>query len=87
MASRDEWPGARDYLAKVLFGPWQKEFMSEAGRAGVLSRAARLGWGEVTRLIRAGPEPALKSSALATDKLAHSCFRSLHRTQAVVGER
>ncbi|MCA1601295.1 MAG: hypothetical protein LC776_06510, partial [Acidobacteria bacterium] len=63
---RDEWPGARAYLSKVLFGPWQEEFTTAAGRAGVPSRAARLGWWEVARMIRAGPEPALKSSRFLT---------------------
>ncbi len=53
VAPRDEWPGASDYLSTMLFGPWQKEFTTEAER-------------EVARLIRAGPEPALESSRLLT---------------------
>ncbi|MBA3355903.1 MAG: hypothetical protein H0U18_08185 [Pyrinomonadaceae bacterium] len=52
-AQRDEWPGASDYLSTMLFGPWQKEFTTKEGR-------------EVARLIRAGPEPALKSSRFLT---------------------
>lgn len=57
LVQRDEGPGASpypsDYLGTMLFGSWQKEFTDEAGR-------------EVARLIRAGPEPALKSSRLLT---------------------
>ncbi len=53
LAQRDEWSAASAYLSKVLFGPWQKEFTTEAER-------------EVARLIRAGPEPALESSRLLT---------------------
>ncbi len=52
-AQRDERGGRSDYLSKVLFGPWQKEFTTEAGR-------------EVARLVRAGPEPALNSSRFRT---------------------
>jgi hypothetical protein len=50
---RDEGPGASVHLSTMLLGPWQKEFTTEAGR-------------EVARLIRAGPEPALKSSRFLT---------------------
>ncbi len=57
LAQRNEWPGASaypsDYVGTTLFGSWQKEFTTEAGR-------------ELARLIRAGPEPALKSSRLLT---------------------
>ena len=48
---RDEGPGASAYLSKVLFGPWQKEFTTEAGR-------------EVARLIRAGPGDKFQSRHL-----------------------
>ncbi len=56
-AQSNEWPGASaypsDYVGTMLFGSWQKEFTNEAGR-------------EVARLIRAGPEPALKLSRFLT---------------------
>jgi hypothetical protein len=30
LVQRDEWPGGSNYLSEVLFGPWQKEFTTEA---------------------------------------------------------